>query len=141
MERLRAILKCCSPTRAVLFCLLPGLVLTTSLPAPASLCAAFGDTIIVTWDGQDPFQDDTELPDSETSFDDFWLPANARRRSSLPCAPDGFRASRFLWPLGVRDASRPCALWLTRFDPGYGHAGHFLADGRTLRLWFQSQTC
>ena len=141
MARLRAILNLGSPTRAVLFCLLPGLVLTTSLPAPASLYAAIGDATSVRLDCQDPLQDDTELPDSETSFDDFWLPANARRRSSLFATPDGFRASRFLWPLRVPDSSRPCRLWLTRFDTSYGHTGHFLADGRALRLWFESQTC
>src|SRR5262249_14603435 len=79
MARLRAILNLGSSTRAVLFCLLPGLVLATSLPAPACLFATVGDANSVRLECQDPLQDDTELPDGETSFDDFWIPANARR--------------------------------------------------------------
>ena len=93
MARLWAIMTGCSPTRAVLFCVLPGLVLTMSLPAPASLEAVFGGAMSGACDGQDPVRDDTELPDGETSLDDFWLPANARRRSSLLSAPMG-RARR-----------------------------------------------
>jgi hypothetical protein len=131
----------CSLNRAVLFSVLPGLILTMSLPAPASLHEVFGGAVTVACEGRDPLQDDSELPDGETSLDDFWLPTNARRRSTLLSAPDGFRTPRLLWPSTVLDESRACRLWLTRVDAGHGHAGHFLADGRALRLWLLSQTC
>ena len=113
----------------------------SSLPAPAFMRAAFGDAMRVPSEGQDPLPDDTESPEDETSSGDFGLPAPARRRSSLLSAPDGFRAPRLLWPWTVLAASRPRPWWLIRFDTGVGRAGHFLAEGRALRVWFQSQTC
>jgi hypothetical protein len=131
----------CSLTRAILFSVLPGLILTMSLPAPASLHEVFGGAITAACDGQGPLRDDSELPDGETSLDDFWLPTNARRRSTLVGAPNGVRTQSPFGPSTVLDETRACRLWLTRVDAGDGHDGHFLADGRALRLWFQSQTC
>lgn len=139
--RLGPILTRCSAAQAVRSCLLAGLVLMSSLPAPAFMRAAFGDAMRVPSEGQDPLPDDTESPEDETSSGDFGLPAPARRRSSLLSAPDGFRAPRLLWPWTVLAASQPRPWWLIRFDTGVGRAGHFLAEGRALRVWFQSQTC
>ena len=138
MARLRPILTRCSAAQAVLFCLLAGLVLTSSLPAPAFLRAALGDAMRVPSEGQDSLPDDTELPEGETSSGEFGLQTPAQRRSQRLYPPNDFRASRLLWPWTVLAASRPRPWWLIRFDTGMGRAGHFLAEGRALRLWFQS---
>jgi hypothetical protein len=130
-----------SAVRAVLSCLLAGSVLTMSLLAPAFLRAAFDDAMRVSSEGQDSLPDDTELPAGETFSGEFVFQAPAPRRSSLLSAPDGFRASRLLWPWTVLAASRPSFAFLSRFDTGVDRTGHFLAEGRALRLWFQSQTC
>jgi hypothetical protein len=141
MARLRPILTRCSAAQAVLFCLLAGLVLTSSLPAPAFLRAAFGGAMRVPSEGQDSLPDDTELPEGETSSGEFGLQTPVQRRSQRLSAPNGIRASRLLWPWTVLTASRPFSAFLSRFDTGVGCAGHFLAEGRVLRLWLQSQTC
>ena len=92
-------------------------------------------------EGQDSLPDDTELPEGETLPGEFGLLAPAQRRSPLLSAADGLLAPRLLWPWTVLAASRPFSAFLSRFDTGVGRAGHFLAEGRALRLWFQSQTC
>ena len=137
--RLGSIFTRCS-AQAVLSWLLAGLVLTASLTVPASLRAA-GDATKVPEEGRDFLPDDTESPEGEPSSDELGLQATAQRRPRLLSAPNGIRASRPLWPWTVLAASRPRPWWLIRFDTGMGRAGHFLADGRALRLWFQSQTC
>jgi hypothetical protein len=142
MVRLGRILPRCAVVQAVLCCLLAGLVLTSGLPAPASLRAAFGDTMSAPSEGQDPLPDDTELPGGETPSDDeFGLQAPLRRRSQRLSAGHGIRTSKLLWSWTVLTVSRPLSAFLSRYNTGVGCAGHFLADGRALRLWFQSQTC
>jgi hypothetical protein len=141
MARLRPILTRCSAAQAVLFCLLAGLVLTSSLPAPAFLRAALGDAMRVPSEGEDSLPDDTELPEGETSSGEFGLQTPAQRRSQRLYSPNDLRASRLLWPWTVLTASRPFSALLSRFGTGVSCAGHFLAEGRGLRLWFQSQTC
>ena len=141
MARLGPILTRCSAAQAVLSCLLAGLVLTSSLPAPAFLRAAFDDAMGVPSEGQDSLPDDTELPEGETSSGEFGLQTPVQRRSQRLSVPNGIRASRLLWSWMVLTSSRPFSSFLSRFDTGVGRAGHFLAEGRALRLWFQSQTC
>jgi hypothetical protein len=141
MARLRPTLTRCSAARAVLYCLLAGLVLTTSLPGPAFLCAAFGDAMKLPSEGQDSLPDDTELPEDETSSDEVGTLPPARRRSPLHSTSVDLLASRLLWPWTVLAASRPRPWWLIWLGTGVDRAGHFLAEGRALRIWFQSQTC
>ena len=141
MARLRPILTRCSAAQAVLSCLLAGLVVTSCLPARAFVHAAFRDATSVPSEGQDPLPNNTDSPEGETYSGEFGLPAPARRRSSLLSAAEGFRAPRLYWPWTVLAASRPFSAFLIRFDTGVGRAGHFLAKGRALRLWFQSLTC
>ena len=142
MARLGPILTRCSAAQAVLSCLLAGLVLTSSLPAPAFLRAAFDDGMKVPSEGQDSLpDDDTESPEGETSSGEFGLQTPVQRRSQRLSVPNGIRASRLLWPWTVLTASRRFSAFPIRFDTGVGRAGHFLAEGRALRLWFQSQTC
>jgi hypothetical protein len=141
MARLRPILTRCSAAQAVLSCLLAGLVLTSSLPAPAFPRATFVDAMTGPSEGQDSLPDDTESPEDEPSSGEVGLQTPVQRRSRRLSAPNGIRASRLLWPWTVLAASRPRPWWLTWFVTGLGRAGHFLAEGRALRLWFQSQTC
>jgi hypothetical protein len=141
MMRLGRILPHCAVIQAVLRCLVAGLVLTSSLPAPASLRAACGDAMSAPPKGQDPLPDDSESPEGETPSDDFGLQAPMPRRSQRLSTCHGIRASKLLWPWTILTASLPLSALLGRFDSGVGCAGHFLADGRALRLWFQSQTC
>jgi hypothetical protein len=141
MVRLSVISSRRAAAQAVLLCLLAGSVATTSIPAPASLRAAYGDAMGVPSECQDPLSDDTELPDCETSTGDLGLPVPAQRRSSPPSARDGFRTPTVLWPWTVLSASRPRPWWLIRFDTGVNRVGHFLAEGRALLFWFQSQSC
>ena len=65
MARLSPISGRCSVARAVLLCLLAASAVTTSLPAPACLRAACGDTMRIPSACQDPLPDDTELPEGE----------------------------------------------------------------------------
>ena len=141
MVRLGRILPRCAAIQAVLRCLIAGLVLMSGLPAPASLGAAFGEAMGSPSKRQDPLSDDTESPEGETPSDDFGLQAPMPRRSQRLSACHGIRASRLPWTWTILTASRPLTALLGRFDAGVGRAGHFLADGRALRLWFQSQTC
>ena len=141
MARLRPILTRCAEAQAVLFCLLAGLVLTSNLPASVFVCATFGYAMRVSSEGQDPLPNNTESPEGETSPDELGIQASARQRPSRLSARDGFRAPRLCWPWTVLAASRPFSAFLSWFDTGVGCAGHFLAEGRALRLWFQSQTC
>jgi hypothetical protein len=113
-----------------------GLVLTSSFPAPA-----FANAMKVSSEGEEPLQDDTELPEGETFSGESGLPAPARRRLSLLSVPNLFRVPVFLWLLTVLAVSRPGLWWLSRLRIGLGCSGHFLSEGRALRLWFQSQTC
>jgi hypothetical protein len=141
MARLRPILTRFSAAPAGLFCLLAGLVLTSSLPAPAVLRAALGNAMRVPSEGQDSLPDDTELPEGENSSGEFGLQTPAQRRSHRLSSPHGLRASRLIWPWTVLTAFRPFSALRSRLDTGASCAGHFLAEGRILRLWFQSQTC
>jgi hypothetical protein len=131
----------CSAARAALLCLLAGSVVTASLPESALLRVACSDTARVPSECQDPLPDDTELPEGETSTGDFELLVPAQRRLSLLPARDGSCTPKLLWPWTVLSASRPRPWWLIRFDTGVDRVGHFLAEGRALRLWFQSQVC
>jgi hypothetical protein len=141
MAQLRLILTRCSAAQAVLFCLLAGLVLTSSLPAPAILRAALGDAMRISSEGQDSLPDDTDSPEGEDSSGEFGIQTPAQRRSQRLSYPHGLRTSRLLWPCTVLTAFRPHPALRSRVDIGASCAGHFLAEGRTLRLWFQSQTC
>src|SRR5262249_53221408 len=138
MARLKTILTRCSAAPAVLSCLLAGLVLTSNLPAPVFVRAAFGYAVSVSWEGQDSPRTDreNESPEGETAPDELGILTPARRRPSLLSARNGFRAPGLYWSWTVLAASRPFSAFLSGFDPG---AGHFLAEGRALRLWFQSQ--
>jgi hypothetical protein len=138
--RLGRILPRCS-AQAALSYLLAGLVLTASLPVPASLRAAYDGTIRVPEEAQDFLPDDTESPEGEPSSGEFGVQVTAQRRSPRLSAANGIHTSRLLWPLSVLAACLPRPWWLIRFDTGVSRAGHFLAEGRALRLWFQSQTC
>ena len=141
MLRLRPILTRCSAAQAALCCLLAGWVLTSSVPAPAFLRAAFGDAMRVPSEGQDPLPDDTGSPEGESPSDELGPQATVQPRSQRLLAPNGIRAPRRFWPWTVLTASRPFSAFLIRFATGVGRAGHFLAEGRSLRFWFQSQTC
>src|SRR3954468_8908015 len=101
MARLRPILTRFSAAPAGLFCLLAGLVLTSSLPAPAVLRAALGNAMRVPSEGQDSLPDDTELPEGENPSGEFGLQTTAQRRSQRLSSPHGLRASRLLWPWTV----------------------------------------
>ena len=102
MVRLGPILICRSTARAVLSCLLAGLVLTMSLPAPASPRATSSDAMRLPEEGQDSLPDDTESPEGEISSVEFGLLAPVQRRSRLLSALDG---------LCRRDSSGPGRSW------------------------------
>jgi hypothetical protein len=127
--------------QAVLSCLLAGLVLTMSFPAPASLPTACGNAMRLPEDSQDSLPDDTESPEGGISSVEFGLLALVQRRSPLLSALGDLRAPRFPLPWTVLTACRPHPWWLIRFDTGADRAGHFLVETRSLRLWLQTQTC
>ena len=141
MVRLGPILTRCSAAPAVVSCLLAGLVLTSNLPAPVFVRAAFGYAMRDSSEGQDPPRTDSESPEGETSPDELGILTPARRRPSLLSTRNGFRAPRLCRSRAVLAASRPFSAFLSRLDTGVSRGGHFLAEGRALRLWFQSQTC
>jgi hypothetical protein len=138
--RLRPILKRCSSQRVQTY-LLAGLVLTMSLPAQDFPRAACCDNMKVPAESRDSLPDDTEPLEGESSFDEIGLRESAQRRSRLLCAPNGIRTSRLLWPWTLLATFQPRPWWLIRFETGESCTGHFVAEGRALRLWVQSQTC
>jgi hypothetical protein len=131
----------CSAARSVLSCLLAGFILTSTLPSSAFLRAALGEAMGVASESEDSLPNDTEMPEGENSSDEFGFEATTLPRAQFPCGRSGTRASRIHLPSTVLAASQPRPWWLIRFDARMGHAGHFLAEGRALRLWVQSQTC
>jgi hypothetical protein len=141
MVRLGTISSDGSGASAMLTCLLAGLVLVATVPAPAALHETCGDTQSVPSEGDDPLPDDTEMPEVETAAGDFAYAPPSRRRSALVSGPDSSPAPRILWPWTVLAASRSRPCWLIQFDAGVGRAGHFLAEGRPLLFWVQMQTC
>ena len=108
--RLGPILTRCSAAQAVRSCLLAGLVLMSSLPAPAFMRAAFGDAMRVPSEGQDPLPDDTESPEDE--------PPPAISGSRRP-RDDGHRCSH-TQRFRARDSSGPGRSWL---PPGLALGG------------------
>jgi hypothetical protein len=129
MDRLRSKGAGCAMARAALSSLLAGLVLISTLPEPACLRAAFGDAMGVPSEERDPLPGDSELPEGETSTDEFGLEATAQQRAQLPFARNAIRASRIHLPASVLAASQPRPWWLIRYDSGVGRVGHFLAEG------------
>ncbi len=129
-------------SQAVLFWLLAGLGgLAMSFPAPTFLRAAFCDAPGVPSEDQDPLPGDRDLPEGESCSDDVGLPAPARRRLSPLSGPDRCNAPRVFWAWTVLSGAQPRPWWLIRFDSGSDRPGHFLAAGRALLCWFQSQVC
>ena len=121
--------------------LLAGLLLMISLPVPDSLRVFYGDDMKVPAESRDSLPDDAEPPEGEPASDEFGLHVPGQRRSRLHCVSNGVRSSRPLLPWTILAAFGHRPWWLIRFDTGEGCAGHFLAEGRALRLWVQSQTC
>ena len=138
--RLGPILNRCS-AQVVQTYLLAGLLLTMSFPAPDCMRAASVDELQVPGESRDSLPDDTEPPEGESSSDEFGLRVTVQRRSRLLSAPNGIRTSRLLWPWTLLATFRPRPWWLIRFETREGYTGHFVAEGRALRLWVQSQTC
>jgi hypothetical protein len=105
------------------------------------LRAACCDSLRAVSEGQDSQRDDSELPERENSSDDVGLEATAQQRVQLRYASNRARASKIHLPSTVFSASQSRPWWLIRYEPAAGPTGHFLAEGRSLRLWVQSQTC
>jgi hypothetical protein len=141
MARLKTILTRCSEAPTALFCLVAGLVLTLNLPAPVFVRGALGYVMRLPSEGPDAPWNDAETPEGETSSDELGILTPARRRPSRLSARDGLRAARHCSSWAVLAASPPFSAFPSWFDTGARRTGHFLAEGRTLRLWFQSQTC
>jgi hypothetical protein len=127
--------------RTILAYLLAGMVMMSSPVSPSSIRALLDDAMRANPEGEDSLPIDPESPEEETSSDEDGLQALAPRRLTRLCARHGCRSSKLLLPWSVLAASRPFATFLLRAETGEHFAGHFLAEGKFLRLWFQSQTC
>ena len=141
MGRLGQLLGRCWFVPAVLRCLLAGFVFVSSFPSPAILCAAFGEVMRLPSEGEDSLPDDLESPERESSSGDEGLQAPPRRRSPIVPAAHRILASRIFLPWTVVAASRSRPSWLRGMESRAGRAGHFLAEGRALRLYCRSLIC
>lgn len=127
-------------TRLGLSCLLEGLVVATGLPGPVGPAVAARSAPSAVPESENRPSGDSDTPEESPRVETIQF-GMAHVRSARPGRPSQRRLPESVGPRAVPFPSRPVHTSPLPTDRGLNDAGHFLAVGRPLRYWVQSQTC